>query len=260
MGRRRTAERPAARVRAHAHGTAAARRRCRRARDRLERDDGVDPAGGEMAEGERERAHDAECEERSRPWPGDVLATRRSCVASNDRISISLLRARAVEAASVEERALATPCRPLLAACRSRDEAEVDISHRGPFGHRDREREEGDPALRVHASVDRVDDDHEPLAASPNRRSPSSSDTSVKSAVGMKRFEARDNRALRGLVDRSRLVSALARLEGSARARRGSAARRAAPDGVRRLAADLEPVGHSSKGEKRRPLVSFGKK
>ena len=76
----------------------------------------------------------------------------------------------------------------------------------------------------------------------------------------MKRFEARDNRALRGLVDRSRLVSALADSKARLPLVAGRQPGDAAPDGVRRLPADREPVGHSSKGEKRRPLVNFGKK
>jgi hypothetical protein len=121
--------------------------------------------------------------------------------------------------------------------------------------------EEGDAALRVHAPVDRVNDDHEAFGdlAEPPLAELLRHEREVD-AVGVKRFEAGHNGSLRRLVDCSRLVSALA----GSNARLPLGPRRQAgddtPNSIRGLPADGEPVGHSSKGEKRRPLVSFGKK
>ena len=67
---------------------------------------------------------------------------------------------------------------------------------------------------------------------SPKPRSPSSSETSVKSQL--ERLEPTDDRVLAGGVDRRRVVAALARRGGPARARDGSAARRGSPRRRRR--------------------------
>ena len=97
---------------------------------------------------------------------------------------------------------------------------------------------------------------------SPKTRSPSSSETSVKSRPGA--FEHRDDGGLGGGVDGGRVVAALAR----AQHRLALVARRQLGDGAghggRGRAAQLEPGlrvdRHSSNGAIRRPLVSLGKK
>ena len=70
---------------------------------------------------------------------------------------------------------------PLLAGAEVVDVAEVDVVHRRAVGDREREREERDPALRVDRAVDRVDDDARAAPPAPNARTPSSSETSVRS-------------------------------------------------------------------------------
>ena len=78
--------------------------------------------------------------------------------------------------------------------------------------------------------------------------------------LGMKRLQARDDRGLGGGVDRRRLVAALACPKAGSRSTRVGSSSSTRLDRARRVAADREPIGHSSKGESRRPLVSFGKK
>ncbi len=95
---------------------------------------------------------------------------------------------------------------------------------------------------------------------SPNTRSPSSSETRVNPAPSFAErasSRAHDGR-LRRRVDGGRLVAALAHphtwLPLVPRRQVGERGR----DGLRGLAANLQPVRHSSNGEKRSPLASLG--
>ena len=75
--------------------------------------------------------------------------------------------------------------------------------------------------------------------------------------VAWSALEARDDGALGSGVDRGRLVAALARADDRLpfEPRRQLLEARSTAGG--RLAAEGEPVGHSSNGEKRRPLVEL---
>ena len=125
---------------------------------RLQRADGVDAARGEVAQRQRERAHDPQpvrdADHRGGAL-GDEVGARRLEGEDLDR----LVRAGPVQRPAVQERAAAALGRPLLAGAEVVDVAEVDVAHRRPVGARDREREERDAALRVEGAVDRVDDD-----------------------------------------------------------------------------------------------------
>ena len=197
--------RTAARRRGRPRGRARGQRSCAAAMStgprRLERADRVDPAGGEMAEREGERAHDAqpvsEVDDRRGPL-GDRATVR---VASKERISISSFGRTAPSGRPFSQRSLAASRGPLLTGSEVVDEAEVDVAHRRPVGDRDREREEGDAALRVERAVDRVDDD---VASSrlPGRRPPRRR-SSRRSPANRARITL-----LGGRIDRRRFVSA----------------------------------------------------
>ena len=115
-----------------------------------------------MAERQRERAHDPQA-------VGDPRHVR--CVLCNERRQRRLeredldpvLRPLPAERLAAEERALASPRRPLLAGAEVVDVAEVHVVHPLAFGDSDRQREVRDPPLRVQRAVDRVDH-HDGLA------------------------------------------------------------------------------------------------
>ncbi len=131
---------------------------------RLEGDDRVHSSGGQVAEGERQRAHHAGANgeaDQAGDLFGDEIGPRRLEGQDLD----PLLRARPVERTPVQERALAAPRNPLLAASEVLDETELDVVHTRARGNGEREREEGDAPLGVQASVDRVADDRQPVPA-----------------------------------------------------------------------------------------------
>ncbi len=73
-------------------------------------------------------------------------------------------------------------------------------------------------------------------------------------------LEARDDGALGGGVDGSRLVPSFARSDHRLPLEPGGVLGEDDVQVARDLPGEGEPVGHSSKGEKTRPLVSLGKK
>ena len=127
---------------------------------RLQRADGVDAAGGEVAERERERAHDPqpvrEAGDRRRVARRRATVQRRLEGEDLDRV----LRPHARRAARRSAYA-PSPRRAVHSSPRAEvvDVAEDDVVHRLAVGDGDREREERDAALRVQRAVDRVDDD-----------------------------------------------------------------------------------------------------
>src|SRR5205814_8671928 len=79
------------------------------------------------------------------------------------------------------------------------DVAEDDVVHRPAFRDGEREREEGDAALRVQRAVDRVDDDH--------RRADAVASDLLRDDRA-EAVEAGEDRLLGRRVDRRRLVAA----------------------------------------------------
>src|SRR5207249_12235520 len=70
----------------------------------------------------------------------------------------TLFRSPDVQPLAVQRRTFAPPRDPLLAGAEVVDVAEMHIAHALAVGDGDRHREEGDPALGVQRSVDRIDD------------------------------------------------------------------------------------------------------
>ena len=137
------------------------------------------------------------------------------------------------------------------------DVPEVDVAHRGPFGYGDREGEEGDAALRIQAPVDRVEDDAGPVRAE-GALAQLLGDERELGPGRMQIFEESDDRGLGGRVDRRRLVAALALTRDRLSFQPRRELRERSLDRGRRVAAEGEPIAHSSKGEKRSPLASLG--
>ena len=154
---------------------------------------------------------------------------------------------------AVQEGAEASRRRPFLAGAEVVDEAEDDVVHRLPLGNGNREREVGNRPLGILGAVDRIDDDGErALAADPDL---------LGDDPDLIAVEVRENRRLRGLVDRRGHVPAL------------SAPDRPlallAPGHLREHGlhvgdcgpAQLEPVtgvDGAQTGSRKRPEVSFG--
>src|SRR6185312_3307008 len=76
-----------------------------------------------------------------------------------------VLRPHRAERLAAQPRTLAAARRPFFARAEVVDEAEDDVVHRLPLRDRDREGEEGNPALRIERAVDRIDDDQRQPAA-----------------------------------------------------------------------------------------------
>ena len=148
---------------------------------------------------------------RRRSATGATLGARSAIalvvVPSNDRISIASFGVTGASGTRFRNAPSPTLGRPLLAGAEVVDVSENDVAHRRPVGNREREREERDPALRVHRSVDRIDDhDSRPPASELAR--PELLGDEHEALPG--RLEARDDRVLGRLVDRGRVVAALA--------------------------------------------------
>ena len=132
---------------------------------RLQRADGVEAAGGEVAERERERAHDPEAvrdaveRRRLAPRPRGQRRLEREQL---DPV-LRTLRRRAARRSGTRRRRGA-PSTPRRSRSRRRSANSTSL-HRLAVGDRDREREERDAALRVERAVDRVDDDARASAA-----------------------------------------------------------------------------------------------
>src|SRR6476659_10088171 len=167
---------------------------------RLERADGVDTTGGEMAERKGERAHDPQPVGEVgdlRRVPGDERRSRRL---EGEDLDL-LLRPHRAERLTIQGGALSATRRALLAGAEVVDEAEDDVVHRLAFGDRDREGEERDAALGVERAVDGIDDDQrQPRAADP-------ADLLGDDRAGSL-ADAGEYDLLRGPVDRRRVVSA----------------------------------------------------
>ena len=149
--------------------------------------------------------------------------------------------------------------RPLFACTEVEDAAEDDVGHRRALGHGERDGEERNASLRVHASVDRVEDEPRRLRAERPLAQLLGDERELDAGRG-KLLQARDDGELGSGVDGGRLVSSFARADHGLPLE---------PRGVLReddvqvggdLPGEGQPVGHSSKGERTRPLVNFGKK
>ena len=154
----------------------------------------------------------------------------------------------------VEERALAAAGRPLLAGAEVVDEAERDVSHRRPFGDRDREREERDSPLGVDRAVDRVDDDH--VGRCLDARRADAELLGHEREVRTRGVEPLDDDPLGGGVDRRRVVPALADADYLLTLGTRRQLGEHAVDVLDRGPARSQPVGH--KGRKSSPDGSLG--
>ena len=105
----------------------------------LERADGVDAAGRQVAEREREGAHDPQPVSEADDGRG-LLGDETVSVASKERISIRSFGRTPPRAAPFEERPVAALGRPFLARAEVVDVAEDDVVHRVAVRDGDRER------------------------------------------------------------------------------------------------------------------------
>ena len=220
----------------------------------LQGDDAVDPSGGEVAQRQCERPHHAnaagEIEHRADAIDDD--RRRRSLEGQDlDRV----LRTQGAEPHAVQERAFTALGRPLLARPEVVDVPEGHVSHRRALGHREREREERDPALGVDRPVDRIDDDSRRASGAEHALPELLRDEHEVVAEGS---EPLDDRILRRLVDRRRVVASLSALQHGL----PFDARRQPLEHVADVrdakAARLEPRGHVVTGWNRRPDRGFG--
>jgi hypothetical protein len=151
--------------------------------------------------------------------------------------------------AAVQQRAAAAGRRPFLARAEVVDEAEEDVVDRVAVGNRDGEAEVRNAALRVLGAVDRIDEHAVPAG--------SAKADLLRDDADVLPLEVLQGRPLRRLVERARVVAALAATDHAL----ALLARRHAHEHVLdvrdRSAAELEPrTGHS--GNSSRPEVSFG--
>ena len=169
-----------------------------------------------------------------------------------------VLRPHRAESLAVEKGARSALGRPLLARPEVVDVAEHDVAHRPALGDGEREREERDPALRVHRSVDRIDDD--------TPRAPRSEPRVRRAPPRRARSPRRARRAARRRRPRPPGRSPSCRRRprraaGRARARRASAAARARPRMSATQSRQVSSQGViASSGWKRSPESGFGKK
>ena len=138
---------------------------------RFQRDDTVDAAGCEVAERDRERPHHPAGGARRRRTARAFSETYAVVVASKERISSSSFGRSRRWARRSRSGAAAARRRPLFAGAEVEDVAKDDVVHRVAVGDRDRDREEGNAALRVQRAVDRIDD-HVSQRPSPLDRRP----------------------------------------------------------------------------------------
>jgi len=208
-----------------------------------------------VAERERQRPHHPQAL-RDAEQGGDALGDvgGRRALAGEDLDQA--LRRRARERPPVQAGAAPALCDPLLAGAEVVDVAEGDVAKRRAVGDREGEREERDPALRVHGSVDRVDDDPRPPAGPEGTLAELLRD---ENEVRAERLETRDDRVLRGCVDRRRVVASFAGAEHRLPLGAGRQVPQDVVDVRDAAAAEAEPVRRHT-GWKRRPLVSLGKK
>ena len=179
-----------------------------------------------------------------------------------------VLRSLRAEPRSVEERAAPAFGGPLLARAEVVDVAEHDVAHRRALGDGEREREERDAALRVHRAVDRVDDDSALSACAERAHAELLRD---EHEVLVESGESRDDGVLGRLVDRGRLVAALAEPQHrlalgprrqSRRARRGCPRRRAGRSRARASSIERveeepgERLGKEVRALRRHPLAA----
>jgi hypothetical protein len=122
-----------------------------------------------------------------------------------------VLRPRTSEWPPVEEGAASAPGDPFLAAPEVVDVAEVHVAHPRSRGDGDRDGEEGNPSLRVQASVDRVEDDTSSLAAvAEHPLAELLGNEREADSVRSQLLEPRYDSGLRGRVHGRRLVPSLA--------------------------------------------------
>src|SRR3954467_10846159 len=119
-----------------------------------------------MAQRQRQGAHDTEPARDADQLTRNVRDQLRPRRLAPEQLDL-LVRPLAVERGAVKLRAAAAGRGPLLAAAEVVDETEDDVAHDRPLRGREREREEGDAALRVQGAVDRVE--HEPCSAPAER-------------------------------------------------------------------------------------------
>ena len=166
-----------------------------------------------------------------------------------------VLRSQRAEPHAVEERASTALGRPLLARPEVVDVPERDVAHRRPLGDREREREEGDPALRVDRPVDRIDDDSRRASSAEHALAELLRD---EHEVVAQRNEPLDDRVLRRLVDRRRIVASLSELQHGLPLDTRRQPLQHAPDVLDAEATRLEPGRHEVTGWNRRPDRGLG--
>jgi hypothetical protein len=212
-----------------------------------------------VAERERERAHDPQAVRE--PREGDRLVGHRARDSRFDREQLDvLLRTHCAETLLPEPGASVAHPSPLLARPEVVDVAEEDVPHPLPCGHGDREREEGDAALRVHRAVDRIDEHANAVGAERALAELLGHEVELVARL-VKPLQSLHDRRLGGFVDRGRLVAADALSDDRLAVVPRRELAEDAPHVLDRLAAEGEPGldrGHGSSGWKSRPDSSLG--
>ena len=220
----------------------------------LQGDDAVDAACSEVAERQGERAHHAhatgEVEHRA-----DAIGDDRSGRALEGEDLDGLLRSECPELCAVEECAPTALGGPLLARSEVVDVPERDVAHRRALGEREREREERDPALRVHRPVDGID--HDPPGAT-------GAEGALPELLGdedevlTERGEPLDDGVFGRLIDGRRVVASDTDLQNGLPLDARGESLEHVPDVRDTQATRLEPGRHGVTGWKRRPERGFG--
>ena len=153
------------------------------------------------------------------------------------------LRTNRAERAAVELRATTLRGRPLLAGPEVVHVAEHDVPHRRALGDRNREAEVPQSPLGVHRPVDRVDHDVQ-LGGAERALAELLRDERELVPVPMELLEPSDDGPLGGIVDRRRVVAALAGCDDGLPLDPGRKLVQHARDVLRRGAKGVEPGLH----------------
>src|SRR3954462_8473329 len=109
-----------------------------------------------MAQRQRQGAHEPEPARDADQLTGNVRDQLRPRRLAHEQLDL-LVRPLAVERGAVKLRAAAAGRGPLLAAAEVVDETEDDVALDRPLSDRERERDDGDAALRVRGAFDRAE-------------------------------------------------------------------------------------------------------
>ena len=229
---------------------------------RLQRRDAVHASVGELAERQGKRAQDADAADAAVQPRRRFGQQARVCRLDVDHAQ-PLLRPDAAKRPPAHRRPLAALGDPLLTPGQVADEREADVVQRRPVGDGDREAEEGQAALGVERSVDRVDDHHPGAVAIPERPlAELLRDEPERDAALGQLLQPTDRRRLGLAVDDGGVVSPLALADNRLAVVSGGEAAKHVLHVRRHRAAEAEPVlpHGSSCGSSRNPDHSLGKK